>query len=229
VYSYAITSLEQNVKRFVSRYNAEVGRHPGCGTQCFPFYTYAEDGTHRRENIIDWALEQFRSHYHDPSITKRDIFHYIYAVLHHPEYRERYTANLRPELPRILFASATPNVCHSEPANAGEEPAVPASGNAAGKQQIPPSGRNDIIEGSDETLPSANSSPGGAADNSPGRKPSVDQKKENHSTLPKAVAAERSSQATDKSLPPSTNLPTTESGKARPPVVPPDIARYARL
>jgi len=71
----------------------------GCTTQCFPFYTYAEDGTHRRENITDWALEQFRAHYHDPSITKWDIFHYIYAVLHHPEYRERYAANLRRELP----------------------------------------------------------------------------------------------------------------------------------
>jgi predicted helicase len=67
--------------------------------QCFPFYTYAEDGTHRRENITDWALEQFRARYHDPSITKWDIFHYIYAVLHHPEYRERYAANLRRDLP----------------------------------------------------------------------------------------------------------------------------------
>jgi predicted helicase len=38
----------------------------GCGTQVFPFYTYAEDGTHRRENITDWALEQFRSHYGEP-------------------------------------------------------------------------------------------------------------------------------------------------------------------
>ncbi|MGA2234258.1 MAG: type ISP restriction/modification enzyme [Terriglobales bacterium] len=73
-------------------------------TQCFPFYTYAEDGTNRRENITDWALDQFRSHYHDPSITKWDIFHYIYAVLHHPEYRERYAANLRRELPRIPLA-----------------------------------------------------------------------------------------------------------------------------
>jgi predicted helicase len=78
---------------------------PQGGSQCFPFYTYAEDGTHRRENITDWALEQFRSHYHDPSITKWDIFHYIYAVLHHPEYRTRYAANLRRELPRIPFAS----------------------------------------------------------------------------------------------------------------------------
>ena len=72
--------------------------------QCFPFYTYAEDGTNRLENITDWAREQFRSHYGDPSITKWDIFHYVYAVLHHPEYRERYAANLRRELPRIPFA-----------------------------------------------------------------------------------------------------------------------------
>jgi predicted helicase len=109
-------------------------------SQCFPFYTYAEDGTNRRENINDWALEQFRSHYHAPSITKWDIFHYIYAVLHHPEYRQRYAANLRRELPRIPFVSATTlNNCHSEPASAGEESAVPS----AGKKQIPRSARND--------------------------------------------------------------------------------------
>jgi predicted helicase len=75
----------------------------GCTTQCFPFYTYAEDGSNRRENITDWALEQFRARYHDSSISKWDIFHYIYAVLHHPEYRERYAANLRRELPRVPF------------------------------------------------------------------------------------------------------------------------------
>jgi len=32
-----------------------VGGRP---SQVFPFYTYAEDGTHRRENITDWALDQ---------------------------------------------------------------------------------------------------------------------------------------------------------------------------
>jgi predicted helicase len=74
--------------------------------QSFPFYMYDEDGTNRRENITDWALEQFRSHYDDESITKWDIFHYVYAVLHSPEYRERYAANLRRELPRIPFVSA---------------------------------------------------------------------------------------------------------------------------
>ena len=95
----------------------------GAGTQCFPFYTYAEDGTHRRENITDWALEQFRAHYHDPSITKWDIFHYIYAVLHHPEYRERYAANLRRELPRIPFAA-----CHPEAAESSASPRTPNEG-----------------------------------------------------------------------------------------------------
>ena len=80
---------------------------PQGGSQCFPFYTYAEDGSNRRENITDWALEQFRARYHDPSISKWDIFHYIYAVLHHPEYRERYAANLRRELPRIPFVAAS--------------------------------------------------------------------------------------------------------------------------
>jgi len=76
----------------------------GSSTQCFAFYTYDEDGTSRRENITDWSLEQFREHYKDRSISKWDIFHYAYAVLHHPEYRERYAANLRRDLPRIPFS-----------------------------------------------------------------------------------------------------------------------------
>jgi predicted helicase len=38
-------------------------------------------------------------HCHDPSIGKWTIFHYLCAVLHHPEYRERYAANLRREPP----------------------------------------------------------------------------------------------------------------------------------
>ncbi|MBI3476554.1 MAG: hypothetical protein HY010_12545 [Acidobacteria bacterium] len=55
-----------------------------------------------------------RAQYHDPSITKWDTFHYIYAVLHHPECRERYAANLRRELPRIPFAAASLKNCHPE-------------------------------------------------------------------------------------------------------------------
>ena len=77
---------------------------PQGGSQCFPFYTYDEDGTNRRENITDWALAQFQTHYEDPTITKWDIFYYTYAVLHHPHYRTRYAANLKRELPRIPYA-----------------------------------------------------------------------------------------------------------------------------
>ncbi len=74
------------------------------GFQCFPFYTYDEDGGNRRENITDWALSQFRSHYRDDTITKWDIFHYVYALLHHTEYRKRYAANLKRDLPRLPYA-----------------------------------------------------------------------------------------------------------------------------
>jgi predicted helicase len=73
-------------------------------TQCFSFYTYDEDGTNRTENITDWALQQFRNHYQDATITKGDIFHYTYSLLHHLDYRKRYAANLKRELPRVPFA-----------------------------------------------------------------------------------------------------------------------------
>ncbi|MDE0325344.1 MAG: N-6 DNA methylase [Candidatus Poribacteria bacterium] len=73
-------------------------------SQCFPFYIYDEDGTNRRENITDWALAEFRTHYKDDTITKWDIFHYTYGLLHHPDYRETYQANLKRDLPHIPFA-----------------------------------------------------------------------------------------------------------------------------
>ena len=72
--------------------------------QCFPFYTYDKDSTNRRENITDWALTEFRTHYNDDTITKWDIFHYNYGLLHHPTYREKYEANLKRDLPHIPFA-----------------------------------------------------------------------------------------------------------------------------
>ena len=76
---------------------------PQGASQCFPFYTYDEDGTNRRENITDWTLTQFQKHYADDTITKWDIFHYTYGLLHHPTYRERYQENLKRDLPYIPF------------------------------------------------------------------------------------------------------------------------------
>ena len=70
------------------------------GMQCFPYYTYTKDGSNRRENITDWALSQFQAKY-DFGVTKCDIFHYTYALLHHPQYRVRYAENLKRDLPHI--------------------------------------------------------------------------------------------------------------------------------
>jgi Type ISP C-terminal specificity domain len=70
------------------------------GLQSFPFYTYAEDGSNRRENITDWALKQFQDRY-GSQVSKWDIFHYVYGLLHHPQYRERYKENLKRDLPHI--------------------------------------------------------------------------------------------------------------------------------
>ena len=77
---------------------------PQGGSQCFPFYTYDEDGTNRQENITDWALAKFQTHYNDDTITKWDIFHYNYGLLHHPAYRDKYEMNLKRDLPHIPFA-----------------------------------------------------------------------------------------------------------------------------
>ena len=71
--------------------------------QCFPFYVYAEDGT-RVENVTDWALKQFRTHYKDKKLTKWDLFHYVYGLLHHPGYRTKFADNLKRDLPRVPFA-----------------------------------------------------------------------------------------------------------------------------
>jgi predicted helicase len=54
------------------------------------------------DNITDWALTQFASHYGaKSSITKDAIFAYVYGVLHDPIYREKYAQNLQREFPRI--------------------------------------------------------------------------------------------------------------------------------
>lgn len=102
-------------------------------SQCFPLYWYEKkdklgglftdesDEYIRHDAITDEALEVFRKAYprtfdaHGSfkarskkdggiEITKEDIFYYIYGVLHSSEYRKRFDANLKKELPRIPFA-----------------------------------------------------------------------------------------------------------------------------
>ncbi|MYC64655.1 MAG: DEAD/DEAH box helicase [Caldilineaceae bacterium SB0661_bin_34] len=61
-------------------------------------------GYRRIDNITDWCAQQFRAQYPDLRITKNDIWHYVYGLLHAPDYRERYRADLSKDLPRLPFA-----------------------------------------------------------------------------------------------------------------------------
>ncbi len=78
----------------------------GGQTQCMPLYNFDETGN-RHDNITDWALNEFKTHYENPEyrfksvLQKIDIFHYVYAVLHNPEYRTKYELNLKRDFPRI--------------------------------------------------------------------------------------------------------------------------------
>lgn len=63
--------------------------------------TSVHSGMTRREAITDEGLAHFQSAYPDEKITKKDLFYYIYGLLHSPDYRERYVDNLAKELPRI--------------------------------------------------------------------------------------------------------------------------------
>jgi predicted helicase len=82
--------------------------------QFFPRYTYATqekgtlfeaqdqtgDGLERIDNITDAALTDYRAVY-GPEVSKDDIFHYVYGLLHSPEYRTTFAADLKKMLPRI--------------------------------------------------------------------------------------------------------------------------------
>lgn len=82
--------------------------------QSFPLYLYEKqdakedllcDGRaaeyQRKCAITDDALNHFQSAYPGMSLTKEDIFYYIYGLLHSEGYRERYGDNLSKQLPRI--------------------------------------------------------------------------------------------------------------------------------
>jgi predicted helicase len=55
---------------------------------------------HRSDNITDTAQAEYRAAY-GQDVSKDDIFYYIYGLLHSPEYRTRFAADLKKMLPRI--------------------------------------------------------------------------------------------------------------------------------
>ena len=73
----------------------------------------------RVDNLTDRGLGQFRERYPALHITKDDLWHYLYGLLHAPDYREKYRADLSKDLPRIPFAPDFEAFC-----SAGEQLAV---------------------------------------------------------------------------------------------------------
>ena len=62
-------------------------------------------GYRRVENITDATLRSYQAAY-GPEVTKDDVFYYVYALLHSPEYRTRYGADLRKSLPHIPLVAS---------------------------------------------------------------------------------------------------------------------------
>ena len=56
------------------------------------------------DNVTNWCLDQFQDHYGNESITKDDIWEYLYGVMHAPDWREKYKHDLQRNLPRVPFA-----------------------------------------------------------------------------------------------------------------------------
>lgn len=90
------------------------------GSQCFPRYLYENEkesqnkhfqgglfesvsdaNSCQRDAITDGGLAHFQAAYPSETITKDDLFYYVYGLLHSEEYRERYADNLSKQLPRI--------------------------------------------------------------------------------------------------------------------------------
>ncbi len=69
----------------------------------YPLYYYDDLGN-RHYAISGYALNLFRKHYEDNSIAEEDIFYYIYAILHHKGYLEKYKNSLTKEEPRIALS-----------------------------------------------------------------------------------------------------------------------------
>lgn len=84
--------------------------------QLFSRYTYVEAegdlfsqgegasssmGRHTRvDNLTDATLTSYRVKY-GAGVTKDDVFFYVYGLLHSPDYREHFAADLKKMLPRI--------------------------------------------------------------------------------------------------------------------------------
>ncbi len=81
--------------------------------QCFPLYYYEKRSIYhstlfdagneeytRKDCITSFILDRCRESY-GPKVSKEDIFYYVYGLLHSPDYRRTFAADLKKILPRL--------------------------------------------------------------------------------------------------------------------------------
>ncbi len=93
---------------------SDVDAHFNGDSQCFPLYYYEKNQNQdtdlfggekneefiRRDGISDFILDLARKAY-GKSVSKEDIFYYVYGFLHSPEYRITFANDLKKMLPRL--------------------------------------------------------------------------------------------------------------------------------
>ena len=81
--------------------------------QCFPLHYY-EQIIQNEPSLFNESLPKYIEHSalsdfilgrareaYGPKLTKEDLFYFVYGFLHSPDYRERYSADLRKTFPRL--------------------------------------------------------------------------------------------------------------------------------
>ena len=107
---------------FISDRPPDIQPHQG-GIQCFPLYWYEERDDSggqlqlpgleqqgrfvRHDGVSDFIIHEFQSVL-GSSVTKEDIFYYVYGALHSPTYRATFEADLKKQLPRLPLPEDKP-------------------------------------------------------------------------------------------------------------------------
>lgn len=104
----------------VTKYLPDYNNYDG-GCKYFPLYYYEENNINqkglfddpsqmdfiRRDAISDFIYKRAKEQY-GKSVTKEDIFYYVYGFLHSKEYRETFANDLKKILPKIPLLESVP-------------------------------------------------------------------------------------------------------------------------
>lgn len=79
-------------------------------SMAFPLYYYDDtesnqtsfmNNKNKYDGISNWIFEKVIEKYKNKSLTKEDVFYYVYGILYSNDYRNKFAADLKKSLPRI--------------------------------------------------------------------------------------------------------------------------------